>query len=140
MTATVPLINGKSYGWSSIKFGVGGVPFIGITKINYSEDQEITDNYGAGNKPISRGYGKIKFDGSITLYADEVERLTAQSPTGRLQDLGEFDITVSYLKGTAIVNHTLLACAFKNNHRDTQEGDTSIPVELKLAIGDIKWK
>ena len=62
-----PLINGESYAWAQIVCTVLNVPIVGITEISYKEMQEKKDNYGQGKYPVSRGYGKIETEGSITL-------------------------------------------------------------------------
>lgn len=135
-----PLINGIAHSWSSITLTIMGVPIAGITKIDYSDDQEIEGNMGAGAKNVSVGYGSIKTEGSITLYAEEVEALTAASTTGRLQDIPPFDIVVSYTSGGKVHTHRLISVIFKKNSRSSSAGDKKIEVEIPLFIGDIKWK
>jgi len=135
-----PLINGQSYSWSQIEVRILNVPVAGITAISYEESEEMQDNWGAGKYPVSRGYGKIEATGSITLEMNEVEALQAAVPTGRLQDIPEFDIVVSYLpQGGNIVTHTLKNCRFKNNKREVNQGDMTIAVELELLISHIQW-
>jgi hypothetical protein len=136
-----PLINGKAYTWSQIDVNILGVSVTGITAISYSDSQEMEDNYGAGNRPVSRGYGAKESEGSITLYAEEVEALQDAEETGDIMDIPEFDIVVSYLpEGGVIRQHTLHNCRFKGNGRDTSQGDTSIPVEIELQVSHITWK
>ena len=137
-----PLINGEAYSWSQITLNLFGAPVAGVTAIKYEEKQEMENNYGAGNHPVSRGYGKIEPTASVTLTANETEALIAAVPSGRLQDIPEFDVTVSYIpKGTArIVHHTLHNCRFTNNSRDTKSGDTMIETELEMIISHISWK
>ena len=60
-----PLINGINYSWANITVIGLGVPFIGITKIDYNAKQEKTNNYGAGSQPVSRGYGRVEYEGSL---------------------------------------------------------------------------
>jgi hypothetical protein len=64
----IPLINGNTYSWGDIIFSVAGVPVTGVTGIEYSDNQEVTDNYGAGRYPVSRSKGRISCTGKITLY------------------------------------------------------------------------
>lgn len=136
-----PMINGTAYGWSQIVVNVLGVPVVGIKSIKYSEDQEMQDNYGAGNRPVSRGYGPIKATGSITLLMSEVEALQKVSSTGRLQDIPEFDIVVSYIpEGGEIVSHTIHNCRFMKNSREASQGDMEMTSELELLVSHISWK
>ncbi len=136
-----PLINGNAYTWSQIELRILNTPVAGITKIMYEDTQEMQDNFGAGKYPVSRGLGKLESKCSLTMEMAEVEALQAAIPTGRLQEIPEFDIVVSYLpEGGVIVNHTLHNCRFKGNKRDIKSGDMTIEVELDVQISHISWK
>lgn len=136
------LINGIEAGWSSVKLNILGASPNGVTAVNYEEKQEKKDNYGAGDKPVSRGYGNKEYSGSITLTSKEVDVIQAQLAKGQsIVDIEPFDIQVVYQpKGSkTFVRHTLLACEFMNNGRDVKQGDTVIEVKLDLIIGDINF-
>ena len=135
-----PLINGEAYAWASIETVILGVNLIGITALSYKDKETFEPIYGKGNKPIAMGAGPIEFEGSLTLLSDEVAALEAASPTGRLQDIPAFNVIFSYQVGTKVLTHRLIACKFMENGRSSSQGDTSIPVELPLFVGDIKWK
>lgn len=136
-----PLINGTSYSWSQIELKILNQAVPGVKEIKYKDDQEIVDNYGAGNRPVSRGYGKITTTASLKMEMAEVEALQAAVPDGRLQSIPEFDIIVSYLPEQGkIVTHTLHNVRFKSNAREPKEGDTSVDVEIELAVSHISWK
>lgn len=136
-----PLINGKAYEWADIRLILFGIPVAGITAISYSDKQEMENNYGAGSLPVSRGYGNVMCEASITLESNEVEAITAQAPNGRLQEISEFDVVVSYLPvGGLPVTHTLKMCRFMENVRDAKQGDKKIEVTIPLIVGSIKWK
>lgn len=137
----LPLINGESYSWGQIICNILGVPVIGITAIEYGDDQKIENNYGAGNQPVSRGFGNIEPMAKITLMMEEVEAITRATADGRLQSIPEFDIQVAYLplNGTPVV-HKIRNCRFKNNNRKTKQGATGIEVELDLIPSHIVWK
>ncbi len=81
------MINGVVHSWSNLVVNVAGMVVTGITVLNYNDEQQIDDIYGAGQKPIGRGYGRITSSGSITLLREEIESLRAASSTGRLQDI-----------------------------------------------------
>jgi hypothetical protein len=141
MESIIPLINGKAHEWADIRVGLFGRIVAGITSIKYDDNQQMENNYGAGNKPVSRGYGNIEFSGSITMLAEEVAAIESQAPNGRLQEIEEFPITVSYLPiGGQVTTHKLLFCKFMKNGRDANQGDKKIEVEIPLLIGDIKFK
>ena len=137
----LPLINGRTYDYASIIVNIMSVPVAGITAIEYSDEQEIEDNYGAGTMPVNRGFGKYKATAKLTLFMEEVEAITALAPNGRLQNLPEFPVIVAYVNsGNVPVTHTIQNCRFKNNNRKAKSGDTKIEVELDLICSNIKWK
>jgi hypothetical protein len=136
-----PLINGVLHSWASIQVAIQGVPLTGITSIEYEDKQEVVNKYGAGRYPVGRGLGRITPSAKITLYLDEVSALQAKSSTGRLQDLGMFDILVGYLHPTSglITYDKIRNCHFGDNSRKIKEGDTDIQVELELVPSHIEW-
>jgi hypothetical protein len=140
MNNIVPLINGKSYEWSDIVLNILGVPVVGITSVEYNETQDMQNIYGAGRRPVSRGYGKIEPTAKITLLMEEVENIQSVAPNKLLMDIPEFDIVVAFID-TALVTriHKIRNCRFKNNVRTSNQGDTSIPVELELITSHIEW-
>lgn len=137
----IPLINGNEYSWGDIVCTIAGVPVVGITGIEYSDEQEVVNNYGAGRYPVSRSKGRITCTGKITLYASEVNALVNKTLNGRLQDVAPFDVIVSYIPdgGGVVVHDKLRACQFSKNSRSWSEGDTSTTVDLDLTIGYIQW-
>lgn len=137
----IPLINGIEYSWGDIVCTIAGVPVTGITGIEYGDEQEVVDNYGAGRYAVSRSKGRITCTAKITLYASEVNALVRKTLNGRLQDLSAFDIIVSYIPdgGGIVVNDKLRNCQFKKNKRSWAEGDVSKTVDLELAVSHIEW-
>lgn len=136
-----PLINGVLHSWASIRVAIQGVPLTGITSIEYEDKQEVVNKYGAGRYPVGRALGRITPSAKLTLYLDEVSALQAKSTTGRLQDLGMFDILVGYLHPTSglITYDKIRSCHFGDNSRKIKEGDTDIQVELELVPSHIEW-
>lgn len=138
---TTPLINGNLYGWADITLLVGGTPITGVRGITYSDKQEVVNVYGAGRVPVGRGKGRITCEASIKLLSDEVRALSSGSPTGRLQDLGVFDVQVSYIpqESGKIVHDTIRNCQFSEVELDWAEGDTSKEVDVPLVCSHIEW-
>jgi hypothetical protein len=139
--AFTPLVNGQSYSWSQITCNILGVDIAGITAISYTDTQEKQDNFGAGNRPVSRGRGNITTTGSVTLEMAEVEALQNVAPNRNILEIPPFDIIVSYLPvgGTGTVTHKLRNCEFKTNGREVNQNDMTIPVQLELLISHITW-
>jgi hypothetical protein len=134
-----PLINGVSYGWGNLQLVLFGVPVVGITKIDYKSKQNKENLYGAGYKPVSRGYGKYEYEGSIEIYTDEWKRIIAASPNRDPLSIAPFDINIVFLAGTRNLPNkdVLKMCEFLENPLSSSEGDTSIKVTIPLIIGDI---
>ena len=136
----IPMINGVLHGWADVIVAVSGVPVTGITSIEYDDKQEIVNKHGAGRYPVGRGRGRITSEAKITLYLEEVLALQAKSRTGRLQDLGQFDVSVSYLNQEGvIITDVIKNCEFAETSRKTSEGDTEIKVDITLVPSHIVW-
>ena len=136
-----PLVNGRTYSWSDITVNILGNPVSGITSVTYEEKQEMENVYGAGDMPVARGYGKVEVTGSVSLLVDEVEALMANAPSGRLQEIPEFDIVVAYETDKGEVKtHTLKNCRFKGNKREAKAGDMKMEVSMDLLVSHVEWK
>jgi hypothetical protein len=140
MADRTPLINGQAYSWVDIVVNVLGVPIAGITEITYSEEAEITDNYGQGRRPVSRGHGKIEAEASMTIDRAEYNALIQAAPGKNLMNIPEFDIQVAYLpEGSSPTVDILKNVRFKSNKGGASEGDTNVMAELELVISHVEW-
>ena len=136
----VPMVNGMLVGWADIVVLVGGVPITGITGVEYTDEQEIVNKYGAGRYPVGRAKGRITPSAKMTLYQEEVVALQSQSVNGRLQDLPVIEVQVSYLPESGIVvTDKIRNCHIATNARKWKEGDTGQEVELPLVPSHIEW-
>lgn len=137
----IPYINGRLYSWAQISLGIDGVPVNGIRAIRYSDTENKENIYGGGRYAVGYGDGQITCEAAITLLMDEIVPLQNASPTGRLQDLAPFDITVCYMHpvSSKVVTDVITDCQFVKNDRDWQNGDTFEEVELTLLTPYIKW-
>ncbi|WP_066836471.1 hypothetical protein [Rufibacter ruber] len=136
-----PLINGVEYSWGNITISAMGQVINGISGISYDDKQMKENVYGAGNMPVARVYGKYEASGKITLHTKEIEALTKAAPNRRLQDIPQFNITVSFapLDGSEIVTHRLRGVEFVTNSRDLKNSDGAIETDLELIISHIEW-
>lgn len=138
------LINGRSYDWEMIEFNfsnIAGEAIVGITGIKYSRERKIEHNYGVGSKPISKGYGNVTHTASITLTKTAEQQLSTLVSSGLLEDLGEFDLVVSYNhpdSGATIID-TIKSCVFSEQGSDVSQDDTTIEKEFNLNPGDIEF-
>ena len=122
----LPLINGKSYDYVHITCAIMGVPIEGVKSINYTQEQEKTNNYGTGTMPTSRGESEIKCSGSLELPMEEVEKIRAASATRSLLDIGMFDIVIVHGVVGKVAIHTLKNVEFMDDGVETSSGDTQI--------------
>jgi len=135
---TTPLINGVNYDWNSIVLSLFGVPVTGIVAIEYKRKQNKTNNYGAGKAPVSRGYGREEYEGSIELYLDVWKQIIAAAPNHNPLEIPWFSIPVIY--GTSAANATkdvLNGVEFLEDPFSGKEGDTKLTVKIPLIIGGI---
>lgn len=136
----VPMVNGMICSWADIVVLIGGVPFTGILGVEYSDEQEVVNKYGAGRNPVGRAKGRITPTAKLILYQEEVQALQKQSPNGRLQDLPLFDIIVQYLPDSGIIaTDKIRNCHISANARKWKEGDTGQEVEIPLVPSHIEW-
>ena len=70
----MPVINNVAYSWSMITLsstalGIeeGSTTLEGVSGIKWSKKRKIESNYGLGGKPVSRGFGNITYEASITM-------------------------------------------------------------------------
>jgi hypothetical protein len=122
----LPLINGKAYEFADITCIILGTPIIGVTAIEYY--------------PVARGYGQITPSAKVTILMNEVMNIVSAAPNGRIQDIPEFDIVVTFTDANLIpVVHKIRNCRFMKNMIASATGDTSIPMELDLVVSHIEF-
>lgn len=133
-----PLINGINYSWANISFILFGVPLIGITSINYKRKMEKKNNWGAGQQPVSRGYGNYDYEGDIEVYLDLWKNIISQAPNRDPLQIQPFDIPVTY-SGTGIstAKDVLRGVEFMEDPLESKSGDTRILVKIPLIIAAI---
>tara|TARA_B100000768_G_C11067942_1_gene285285 strand:- start:52 stop:480 length:429 start_codon:yes stop_codon:yes gene_type:complete len=135
-----PLVNGVAYAYADIVVSILGAPIAGITSVKYDDKQDIVNNYGAGTFPTSRGFGKYEATCTLTLDRAELGALLSAAPNNRLQDIGEFDITVSYVPvGNAPQTDIIKNCRFSNTPSGGDEGDSMIMSEMEIVTSHILW-
>ena len=136
---TIPLINGRTYDYVHITMTILGVPIEGVKSINYTEEQEKTNNYGTGEDPVSRGRAAIMCKGSLELPMEEVERIRSASPTGSLLKIDMFDIVIVHGVVGKVAIHTLKNVEFLDDGVETSTGDTQITRTFNILPSNIKY-
>jgi|ADGO01.1.fsa_nt_gi hypothetical protein len=136
----VPLINGVEYTHADIVCNILGIPVVGITAINYSDPQTITLNHGTGTLPVSRGFGPVQPQASITMMMKEVQRLSNAAPGGRIQNIPDFDIGVNFITEAGdFVRHRLIRVRFTGRNPNSEVNNSMIAEELQLSVVDIDY-
>lgn len=138
-TIGIPLINGRAYEFSQITVDMLGGLVIDVTAINYQENQEKTNNYGTGRRPVSRGHGAIEASASIDISMNSIEAIRAAAPGNSLLCIPAFDIKVTYLNSGKVVTDVLKNCEFLNDERGSSQGDTDISASYELIISHVEW-
>lgn len=138
--STPALINGINFSWQNAKIVLFNLPLIGITKIKLNEEQEKANNYGSGSLPISRGYGRISYDCSMTVYWDEIAPIINASPGRKIINIPPFDFSMvltSTRQPTQVIKVRM--AEFTKTPFEVNEGATKIEVECPMIIGGIDW-
>ncbi len=142
MPAPVPLINGVNWAWGNVTLILFNQPVIGITKISYKSKQEITNNYGIGVFPISRGFGRVEFEASIEIYTEEWKRIIAAANALGIPNpmaFAPFDITVVFGSTSSAPSRDVLKkCSFLEDPLEANEGDTKLMVTIPILPGQIQ--
>ena len=137
---SVPLINGRAYDYTQIEAVVLGVSLAGISAINYTEEQEKVNNFGTGNRPVSRGHGAIDSSGSLDISMNEVEALRDAAPNGSLLQIPAFDVVVVFGNPQKPVTHVLKNVGFLNDGMESTQGDTDITRTFDIVISHVKYR
>jgi hypothetical protein len=138
MAATTAVINGVNYSWGNLSVVLFGNIVIGIKKIEYFAKQDKANNYGFGQQPVSRGYGRYEYSGSMDLYTDEWKKIIASSPNNDPLQISPSDIQIVFAGSRVLPNKDVLRMVeFLENPFTASEGDTSLMVTIPLIIGSI---
>ena len=134
-----PLINGQAYDYASIIITMLGGPVVSAKSISYKEEQEKTNNFGQGNRPISRGKGAIEASASIDISMNDIEAIRDISPDRSLLKLPAFDVTVTYLNNQRVVTHVIKNCEFLNDGVETSQGDVDVVKSLDMVASHVVY-
>jgi hypothetical protein len=136
----VPLINGKAYDFALITVVALGVPLPSVSDINYTEEQEKENNFGLGNRPVSRGQGAINASGSLDISMNDIEALRDVAPNGSLLQVPAFDIVVVYGNPQKPVTNVLKNCEFIDDGVETTQNHKDVKRTFGLVISHVKYR
>lgn len=140
------MINGRHYDWESITVNAGGpTPALDIVDVEYSDSQEVEEQYGKGRKARGYGLGNYTAQGKIKMKRREWTKLSAQLAAtggGAILNHAPFTITVSYAQTDVdpTVTDTLKQCKLTGTGTTLAQGDKTAEVEIPFRIlGGINW-
>lgn len=136
----IPLINGTAYDFAQIIVNILGVPVASVSSIEYEETQEKVNNYGAGNRPVSRGKGAIEATATIEMSMNDIEAIRNVALDGSLLNVPSFDITVFFGNPQSPQTHVLKNCEFTNDGIGGSQGDTDLKKSFDLVVSHIKFR
>lgn len=83
-----PLINGKYFQFSSIKFLLAGKEWNDILEINYACSREVGEVYGISPIMLGRTFGQVKATADITMYRHKFDELLSIIDPGNTGFMG----------------------------------------------------
>lgn len=136
------LRNGINYSWGDIKVVLFGRVVTGITSVSYNRKQTKENNYGQGEEPISRGYGNVEYEASLTLYADELRALKASAIAAGTDLLGlsPFDVQVIYgaSRTQTFGLDVLKSVEFLEDPLTANQNDTKFLMDVPIIIAGVE--
>jgi len=144
-TQTTPvLINGISYGWSSVTVLINNVPVMGIKSLDYSSTLDAQNQYGRGSKPVSRSVGNYTYTASIGLQKGEVLSLMRAAKLLNYDDVMElpfFNIQVIWQQvGSAAFHIDIIHdCQFLDVPTTLAQGEGESVITLNLIPSHITY-
>ena len=135
-----PLVNGISFDFVQLTPLFLGVPLVSMSSITYEEIQEKINNFGIGNRPVSRGRGAIDASGSIELSMNDLEAMREVAPNGSLLLLPASDFVLVFGNPQNIQTHILKNLEFTNDGMTGAVGDTDLKLTLNFVISDVQYR
>lgn len=135
-------INGSVYSWGSMRVLLGGVPYIGITAISYSDKRERQKAYGMAphQGPIGSTRGKYTAENAkLTVFAHTARDIQAQLATLSLNQLStgntRIPIVIQKIEADLLVDMaTLNGCALSGISDEYAEGPDAMMVDLEFDV------
>lgn len=137
---SVPLVNGRAYDFTQIQAVVLGVPLPSISSITYLEEQEKENNFGVGNRPVSRGQGAINANGTFDISMNDIEALRDAAPNGSLVQIPAFDIVVVFGNPQKPTTHVLKNVEFLDDGVEGATGDKDLKRSFAVVMSHVKFR
>ena len=135
-----PLVNGIAFDFVQLTPLFLGVPLVSMSSITYEEVQEKVDNFGIGNRPVSRGRGAINASGSMELSMNDIEAIRDVAPNGSLLLIPASDFVLVFGNPQNIQTHVLKNLEFTNDGVTGTVGETDLKLTLNFVISDVQYR
>lgn len=135
-----PLVNGQAFSYVQITPLFLGVPLVSMSSITYEETQEKVNNFGTGNRPISRGRAAIEATGSIELSMNDIEAMREVAPNGSLLAIPASDFVLVFGNPQNVQTHILKNLEFTNDGGAATQGDTDLKLTLNFTISHVQYR
>ena len=135
-----PLVNGIAFDFVQLTPLFLGVPLVSMSSITYEEVQEKVNNFGIGNRPVSRGRGAIDASGSMELSMNDIEAIRDVAPDGSLLLLPASDFVLVFGNPQNVQTHILKNLEFTNDGVTGAVGDTDLKLTLNFVISNVKYR
>lgn len=132
-----PLVNGHIYSFASIEIKIGVNVYIGVIRIDYSEEIDSVPIYGADPVRIGRTVGKRKLKAELELQRREWDFLLGDLGTGFGRK--ELQITVQYSEAQQPVITDAIVGWIVAVDSSNQDGTDPSAVKLTIDPMDIGW-
>ena len=135
-----PLVNGIAFDFVQLTPLFLGVPLVSMSSITYEEVQEKVNNFGVGNRPVSRGRGAIDASGSMEISMNDIEAIRDIAPNGSLLLIPASDFILIFGKPQNIQTHVLKNLEFTNDGVTGTQGDTDLKLTLNFVISNVQYR
>lgn len=136
-------INGKVYQYDNLEIVINGIPYQGITEINYSDTLEPGILRGTSVYMRGRTRGSYEAEGSITIAKADFEAVKEALIALNRGGFGEveFLISVSYSEATSpLINDTIEGCRIKHQENSHSSGNSDgLLTKVDLSVFRIGW-
>lgn len=135
------LLNGTNYSWGNLNHVALGVPVVGITAINFTRKQKKENNYGIGMEPISRGYGNVEYEGSLSCYREFLQAIINAAPNKDILQIGAFDWKMAFgqIPNVPTLFITLKNFEFTEESLKAAQGDTKLIQDVPFIYAGVKY-
>jgi hypothetical protein len=137
-----PWINGIAYGYSEIRIDVDGIPFTGITAINYKTSMSRGVVRGTSARKLGLTTGDADCEADLEFVMDDYRAFIDYLGDGYLKRI--FSITVQYsnddgvnLTPAQVHEDRILGCRLKGTEHSHSQGADGLKVKVPLDVMQI---